>query len=133
MAETLSQWMFRVPFFSNDYSIGITGNRSASIGKRPKLKEEGVLQTTLDAAGKKIIPGWLICIIIFQTLCKGLGDDKSLFDWFRTADTFLYAQPLCEDDCYWAAMLGCLEARKLGVTCLNDFMDVHPKPSFRMQ
>jgi 5-methylthioadenosine/S-adenosylhomocysteine deaminase len=117
----------RGSIFSNDYSIGITDNKIASIGKRSKLKEEGA-QITLDATGKIIIPGMVNTHThLFQTLCKGLGHDKSLFDWFRTA-ILPYAQLLSEDDCYWAAMLGCLEATKSGVTCLNDFMYVHPRP-----
>jgi 5-methylthioadenosine/S-adenosylhomocysteine deaminase len=117
----------RSSIFVNDHSIGITGNKIVSIGDRSKLKEEGA-QASIDATGKIVIPGMVNTHThLFQTLCKGLGHDKSLFDWFRSA-ILPYAPLLTEEDCYWAAMLGCLEATKSGVTCINDFMYVHPKP-----
>jgi 5-methylthioadenosine/S-adenosylhomocysteine deaminase len=60
-------------------------------------------------------------------LLKGLGDDRVLKDWF-TSMTGPSAVELTPDDCYAAALHGCVESIKAGVTTLVDFMYVHPRP-----
>jgi 5-methylthioadenosine/S-adenosylhomocysteine deaminase len=64
---------------------------------------------------------------LFQTLLKGLGDDRVLIDWLRTC-TLPAALQLTEEHCYWGAVLGCLEAAACGTTTVVDFMYVHPRP-----
>jgi 5-methylthioadenosine/S-adenosylhomocysteine deaminase len=63
---------------------------------------------------------------LFQTLLKGLGDDRVLSDWFLTM-TGPSAVQLTEEDCYAGALHGCAEALTTGTTTLLDFMYVHPR------
>ncbi len=65
---------------------------------------------------------------LFQTLLKGLGDDRVLVDWFRQM-TGPSATALTEENCYRAALAGCLEALRSGTTCIKDFMYVHSRPN----
>lgn len=64
---------------------------------------------------------------LFQTLLKGLGVDKVLSEWISSM-TAPAATHLTWDDCYIAALHGCLEALTTGTTTLLDFMYVHPRP-----
>jgi 5-methylthioadenosine/S-adenosylhomocysteine deaminase len=63
---------------------------------------------------------------LFQTLLKGLGADKPLREWFSSM-TVPAAMALTWDDCYIAAVHGCVEALTTGTTTLVDFMYVHPR------
>jgi 5-methylthioadenosine/S-adenosylhomocysteine deaminase len=110
-------------------SIGVIGNKISAIWEKDKshlFQEQGA--TIIDAKDKIVIPGLVNTHThFFQILSKGLGDDAPLFDWFRKAVApsipFLTAK-----DCYYAALLGCIESIKSGATCVNDFMYVHPRP-----
>ncbi len=64
---------------------------------------------------------------LFQTLLKGLGDDMVLKKWF-TCMTGPSAVALTEEDVYAAALHGCMESLRSGVTSLVDFMYAHPRP-----
>jgi 5-methylthioadenosine/S-adenosylhomocysteine deaminase len=110
-----------------DGAVGIEGNRISAVGKTSSLKRAGA-KRTVNAGGGVIIPGLINTHThLFQSLFKGLGDDVPLFKWFGKA-LAPYVSLLTEEDCYAAAMLGCLDAIKSGTTCLNDFMYVHPRP-----
>lgn len=81
-----------------------------------------------DCSGRIIIPGLINTHThLFQTLLKGLGDDRPLKDWF-TCMTGPSATKLTPEDCYAAARHGCVESIKSGVTTLVDFMYAHPRP-----
>jgi 5-methylthioadenosine/S-adenosylhomocysteine deaminase len=83
----------------------------------------------VDCAGRLIVPGLINTHThLFQTLLKGLGDDRVLSDWFLTM-TGPSAVQLTEEDCYTAALHGCAEALTTGTTTLVDFMYVHPRPA----
>ena len=82
----------------------------------------------IDASGKVVFPGLINTHNhLFQTLLKGLGDDMALSDWCATM-TFPSAAHLTEEDCYVAAMLGCLEGLHSGITTMLDYMYPHPRP-----
>jgi 5-methylthioadenosine/S-adenosylhomocysteine deaminase len=82
----------------------------------------------VDCRGALVLPGFVNTHThLFQTLLKGLGDDRVLSDWF-TAMTGPSAVELTEDDVYTAALHGCAEALTTGTTTLLDFMYVHPRP-----
>jgi 5-methylthioadenosine/S-adenosylhomocysteine deaminase len=63
---------------------------------------------------------------LFQTLLKGLGDDMVLKKWF-TCMTGPSAVHLMPDDAHIAALHGCVESIRSGVTTLVDFMYAHPQ------
>lgn len=110
-------------------SIAITGNRIEAVGKTSDVKKEhGNADKEIDAKGKYVFPGLVDTHThLFQSLLKGLGDDRTLKDWWLQM-TAPAAVELTQDDCYAAAMLGCIEAVKSGTTCVLDFMYVHPRP-----
>ncbi|MGY1638873.1 amidohydrolase family protein [Geodermatophilus sp. SYSU D00742] len=82
----------------------------------------------VDCAGRLVLPGFVNTHThLFQTLLKGLGDDRVLSDWFLTM-TGPSAVELTPEDCYAGALHGCAEALTTGTTTLLDFMYVHPRP-----
>jgi 5-methylthioadenosine/S-adenosylhomocysteine deaminase len=82
----------------------------------------------VDCRGAVIVPGLVNTHShLFQTMLKGLGDDRVLSEWFVTM-TGPSAVELTEDDCYAGAMHGCAEALTTGTTTLVDFMFAHPRP-----
>lgn len=82
----------------------------------------------VDAAGQVVFPGLVNTHNhLFQTLLKGLGDDRVLKDWFQQM-TGPSAVHLTAEDCHVAALLGCVEGLKTGTTTTLDFMYPHPQP-----
>jgi len=70
----------------------------------------------VDCAGRLVLPGFVNTHThLFQTLLKGLGDDRVLSDWF-TSMTGPSAVELTPEDCYAAALHGCAEALTTGTT-----------------
>ena len=81
----------------------------------------------VDCSGRVVLPGFVNTHThLFQTLLKGLGDDRVLSDWFLTM-TGPSAVELTPEDCYAGALHGCAEALTTGTTTLLDFMYVHPR------
>jgi 5-methylthioadenosine/S-adenosylhomocysteine deaminase len=81
----------------------------------------------VDCRGRVVLPGFVNTHThLFQTLLKGLGDDRVLSDWFLTM-TGPSAVQLTQEDCYAGALHGCAEALTTGTTTLLDFMYVHPR------
>lgn len=110
-----------------DGAIYIDDDRIGAVGATTDLLQEYPDAEMMNCAGRVIIPGMINTHThLFQTLLKGLGDDRVLKDWFTTM-TGPSAVELTEDDCYAAALHGCVESIKSGVTTLVDFMYVHPR------
>ncbi len=111
-----------------DGAIAIQDARIAAIGPRADISGRFAASQTIDARGKYIYPGLINTHThLFQTLLKGLGDDRVLVDWFRQM-TGPSATALEDEDCYAAALAGCWEGIRSGTTCITDFMYVHPRP-----
>ena len=112
----------------DDGAVAIQGNQIVDIGSSAELAAEIQAGRTLDARGKVVFPGLVNTHThLFQTLLKGPGDDRKLEDWFCTA-VGPAAAVLTEEDCYLAALAGCIEGIRSGTTCIKDFMYVHPVP-----
>jgi len=102
--------------------------RLLAIGRADALRPSFPTAERVDCTGHVVLPGLINTHThLFQTLLKGLGDDRVLADWF-TAMTGPSAVELTEDDCYLAALHGCAEALSTGTTTILDFMYVHPRP-----
>ncbi|MEG0228509.1 MAG: amidohydrolase family protein, partial [Lachnospiraceae bacterium] len=107
-------------------AIAIKGNEIADIGESDFLiKKYPNVKKMTDVGGKIIFPGFINTHNhLFQTLLKGLGDDMVLKDWLATM-TFPAATNLTPEDCYQAAMLGCMEGIHSGITTMLDYMYPH--------
>jgi 5-methylthioadenosine/S-adenosylhomocysteine deaminase len=99
-----------------------------AVGPSSSVREEFPDATEVDCAGQVVLPGFVNTHThLFQTLLKGLGDDRVLSDWFTTM-TGPSAVQLTAEDVYAGALHGCAEALTTGTTTLLDFMYVHPRP-----
>jgi 5-methylthioadenosine/S-adenosylhomocysteine deaminase len=82
----------------------------------------------VDGRGQVVLPGFVNTHShLFQTMLKGLGDDRVLSEWFVTM-TGPSAAQLTEADSYAGAVHGCAEALTTGTTTIVDFMFAHPRP-----
>jgi len=90
----------------------------------------GARGKTIDAAGKFLFPGFVTTHThLFQTMLKGLGRDKKLFDWLNSSVRRAYHQ-FDEETMYYAALTGLIEALRTGTTTVTDFQYCHAKPDF---
>ena len=108
-------------------AVAVQGNKIVDVGESAALeaKYPDAAQVT-DLEGKIVFPGFVNTHNhLFQTLLKGLGDDMVLKDWLETM-TFPAATNLTREDCYLAAMLGCMEGLHSGITTMLDYMYPHP-------
>lgn len=111
----------------NDGAVYISNDRIQDVGTTSELLAKYSHTEVIDCTDRVIIPGLVNTHThLFQTLLKGLGDDRVLKDWF-TCMTGPSAVQLTPADCYAAARHGCVESIKSGVTTLVDFMYAHPR------
>jgi 5-methylthioadenosine/S-adenosylhomocysteine deaminase len=109
-------------------SVAIAGDRIVDIGELGSLSRAHPEAEVLDCSGHIVMPGMVNTHThLFQTLLKGLGDDMVLKKWF-TCMTGPSAAALTVEDAHVAALHGCVESIRSGVTTLVDFMYVHPVP-----
>jgi 5-methylthioadenosine/S-adenosylhomocysteine deaminase len=110
-----------------DGALVVRDGRIIAIGTRAEVATGVAARRRINARGKFVYPGLINTHThLFQTLLKGLGDDRTLIDWFRQM-TGPSAAALEEEDCYAASLAGCWEALRSGTTCITDFMYVHPR------
>lgn len=109
-----------------DGAIAIKKDKIVDIGKTASILEKyECAKKLIDADGKIIFPGFINTHNhLFQTLLKGLGDDMVLKDWLATM-TFPAAKYISKEDTYVAAMQGCIEGLRSGITTMVDYMYPH--------
>ena len=109
-----------------DGYLRIVDGQITETGKGRVTPEIG--EKLIEGRGRTVFPGLINTHMhLFQSLLKGLGADKQLYDWLSTMIS-PSADELTEDDCYLGALLGCLEGVKSGTTTFVDFMYAHPRP-----
>lgn len=102
-------------------AIAVSGGKVADIGRTEVLAEKyRDAVRIIDAEGKMVFPGLInIHTHSYQSLLKGLGDDKVLSDWL--ADMALPASSaLDESSAYYGAALTVWENFHSGVTTIVD-------------
>ncbi len=110
----------------DDGYLRIAGGRICEVGKG-KITP-GSDEKVIEGHGKVVFPGLINTHMhLFQSLLKGLGADRQLYDWLSSMIA-PSADELTEDDCYQGTLLGCLEGIKSGTTTFVDFMYAHPRP-----
>ena len=109
-------------------SVCVENDRIAAIGTRQQLQQQYPTAELIDCSERIVMPGMVNTHThFFQTLLKGLGDDMVLKKWF-TCMTGPSAVHLTAADARAAAMHGCVESMRSGVTTVVDFMYAHPQP-----
>jgi 5-methylthioadenosine/S-adenosylhomocysteine deaminase len=109
-------------------SVCVQNDRIAAVGTRLQLQQQYPEAEVVDCSGRIVMPGMVNTHThLFQTLLKGLGDDMVLKKWF-TCMTGPSAVHLTAPDAHAAALHGCVESIRSGVTTVVDFMYVHPQP-----
>ena len=83
----------------------------------------------IDGAGHGVMPGMTNGHThLFQTLFRGLGDDKSLLDWLRDY-IWPAASLMTAEEAGAAAALGIIENLRSGATSVMDHQYIHPDSS----
>lgn len=110
-----------------DGAVAFADGRILDIGRTQPILAAHPGADVVDCTDRLVLPGFVNTHThLFQTLLKGLGDDRVLSDWF-TCMTGPSAAQLTAEDCYAAAMHGCAEALTTGTTTIVDFMYAHPR------
>lgn len=108
-------------------SVCVDGDRIVAVGSRGQLQQQHPGAELVDCSERIVMPGMVNTHThLFQTLLKGLGDDMVLKKWF-TCMTAPSAVHLTAADAHAAALHGCVESIRSGVTTVVDFMYVHPQ------
>ena len=83
---------------------------------------------TFDGSGHAVMPGMVNGHThLFQTLFRGLGDDKSLLDWLRDY-IWPAAGNFTAEEAEVAAQIGMIENLRSGATSILDHQYIHPDP-----
>ena len=109
-------------------SVLVERDRIVTVSTRQDLERRFPTAEIVDCTGHILMPGMVNTHThLFQTLLKGLGDDMVLKKWF-TCMTGPSGVHLTAEDAHVAALHGCVESIRSGVTTLVDFMYVHTRP-----
>jgi 5-methylthioadenosine/S-adenosylhomocysteine deaminase len=109
-------------------SVCVGKDRIVAVGTRQDLEKRFPSAEVVNCKGRIVMPGMVNTHThLFQTLLKGLGDDMVLKKWFicMTGPSGVHLTP---EDAHIAALHGCVESIRSGVTTLVDFMYVHTRP-----
>jgi len=104
----------------------VDGSVIAGVGAgEPPLSARRSAETVVDITGCAVMPGMVNGHThLFQTLLRGLADDKSLLDWLRDC-IWPAAGEIDADAARAAATLGLIENLRSGATTVIDHQYVH--------
>ncbi len=108
-----------------DGVLVVRGDRILAVGTAEEM--EGRYQATrvIDARNRYVFPGFANTHShLFQGALKGLGRDKTLFDWLDSSVRFALPET-GYDVMYAAALVGCIENLRSGTTTLLDYQYAH--------
>ncbi len=110
--------------------IAVTGDTLIDIGTEEEVRGRYTGIETIDARGKYVFPGFITTHThLFQTLLKGLGRDKTLFDWLNSS-VRVALHNYTEECMYYGAMTGLIEAIRTGTTTVTDSQYCHVGKGF---
>jgi 5-methylthioadenosine/S-adenosylhomocysteine deaminase len=108
-----------------DHWLIVNGSRIVAIEPAKTAAEKYASSNVIDGQDKFIFPGFINTHThLFQNGLKGLGRDKLLFDWLDSSVRKALREIRFED-VYNAAVVGCIENMRSGVTTVLDYMYAH--------
>ncbi len=108
-----------------DHSIVVAGSVIVAIEPSRTISEKYESSKVIDGRDQFIFPGFINTHThLFQNGLKGLGRDKLLFDWLDSSVRKALRE-IRYTDVYNAAVAGCIENIRSGVTTVLDYMYAH--------
>lgn len=107
--------------FQNGY-IAIKGGKIESVGDMSELPESVAEASMIDAGGRIVMPGFINAHAhLYSQMARGIPVPK-MRSFFEILDMFWWRfdNVLTEEDVYYSALLGLVEAIKSGVTTVID-------------
>lgn len=109
-------------------SVAIDDTYIIDIGSKKTLLEKYQAKNIVDANGKVLTPGLINTHThIFQTFLRGIGQDLPAIDWLHNAIDPSVAN-IGQEEAYFSAMIGCIEAIRCGTTTLVEYNYANPVP-----
>lgn len=110
-----------------DHGIAVKDGRIAEILPSGELAGKYTAEKTIDAGGKFVYPGFINTHNhLFQMLLKGLGKDQGLIRWLDDCIIANYRH-IDKENIYWAALVGCIDQIRTGVTTWTSSMPTAPR------
>ena len=111
-------------------AVAVTGDTVTAVGTEAELHGRYTGARHIHAEGKYLFPGFITTHThLFQTLLKGLGRDKTLFDWLNSS-VRVALHNYTEECMYYGAMTGLIEAIRTGTTTVTDSQYCHVQKGF---
>src|SRR5271157_2352999 len=108
-----------------DHSLVVKASAIAAIEPSRSVSRKYESSRVIDGRDQYIFPGFINTHThLFQNGLKGLGRDKSLFDWLDSSVRKAMHE-IRYPDVYNAAVAGCIENMRSGVTTVLDYMYAH--------
>lgn len=109
--------------------VSVRGDTIEALGSGDPPASACHVDVELDAGGCAVMPGMVNGHThLFQTLFRGLGDDKPLLDWLRD-HIWPAASLMTAEEAGAAATVGLLENLRSGATTVIDHQYIHPDPA----
>jgi 5-methylthioadenosine/S-adenosylhomocysteine deaminase len=112
----------------NEGALAVKGDTIAAIGSTREITGRYQGARIIDAREKAVFPGFINTHChLFQVLLKGLGRDKTLFDWLD-ASVRRAIWRITPERIEAGAAVGCLEHLHSGATTVLDYQYCHGHP-----
>ena len=109
-------------------AVAVDGSRIVEVGQEDDLSKKYNPRKILRSDSFVTMPGLVTAHThMFQVLYRGLGDERSLYDWVSEM-IFPLSRHLDRENLYWGGLLCQLELLRGGVTCLSDSHFIHRDP-----
>ena len=109
----------------NNAAIVVIKDEIAAIGNSETILAEWTSEKIIDATDKVLFPGFINTHShLFQVLLKGLGRDKTLFEWLDCSVRKAIWK-ITPDKLQAAVTVGCIENFRSGTTTVLDYQYCH--------
>ena len=108
-----------------DAAIAVQGDTIAAVGTNEEILAGYSAKRVIDAVDKAVFPGFINTHChLFQVLLKGLGRDKTLFDWLDSSVRRALWR-ITPERAHAGAVVGCMENLHSGITTVLDYQYCH--------